>query len=155
MFCLLGITCLEAAVFPHLLDSFFPRGYSYPLQPGTPEWQELAQEDFSKVIEACQIPEDLLERMSTEDLIYSVLRYPFNMNLASGNTPRAGYFWASLNSNAYPELEARRDAPEMLVKVFTQFQVPDYQDIDRRKELHYLERIVLEDIYWNQFSESR
>lgn len=107
------------------------------------------------MIEACQIPEDLLGRMSTEDLIYSVLRYPFNMNLASGNTPRSGYFWASLNSNAYPELEARRNAPEMLVKVFTQFQVPDYQDIDRRKELHYLERIVLEDIYWNQFSEEQ
>ena len=46
----------------------------YPIRPGTPEWEAFTSHEA--MVRACQIPEGLLENLTTEKLIDAVLDYP-------------------------------------------------------------------------------
>lgn len=54
-------------------------GYTFPVKPGTSEWNELI--DHTQMVEACKIPEDLLHNMTTDELIETVLNYPLLMEI--------------------------------------------------------------------------
>jgi hypothetical protein len=45
--------------------------YDYPIRPGAEEWKALYS--FNDMLEACQIPENVLESMSTSALVETVL----------------------------------------------------------------------------------
>lgn len=59
-------------------------GYTFPVKPGTSEWNELI--DHTQMVEACQIPEGLLHNMTTDELIETVLNYPLLMEIYTYDT---------------------------------------------------------------------
>ena len=48
--------------------------WDYPVKPGTEEWKKFQTRD--EMVAACQIPEDILPNLSTEDLTEICLQYP-------------------------------------------------------------------------------
>ncbi len=79
--------------------------YDYPIKKGTPEWFELTT--IHKKIEACQIPTDILERLSTEALIETVKNYPLGINLYAYDSLDMGYEKVKSQFNGLAELEKR------------------------------------------------
>lgn len=57
--------------------------YAYPILPGSREWAEM--DSMEERHAACQIPEEMLENMSTEALVDSIFEHPFLTNVMNEN----------------------------------------------------------------------
>lgn len=79
--------------------------YDYPVREGTTEWSALQSIDDK--IEACQIPEEVLRRLSTAALIETVREYPLGVNLFAYDTVEMGYEKVKAQFNGLAELEKR------------------------------------------------
>lgn len=86
--------------------------YQYPVTPEMEEWKTF--QSLDEMIDACQIPNDILRHMSTENLIESVLDYPLAINLFAYDTPKEGIEKLSSYFNGLQELKIRDDAIELM-----------------------------------------
>lgn len=86
-------------------DSSIDVAYDYPVKVGTNEWYKL--ETIHDKIAACQIPEDILQRLSTEALIETIRNYPLSVNIYAYDTIDMGYEKVKSQFNAIEELENR------------------------------------------------
>ena len=99
----------------------------YPVKPGSKEW--LAVPDFTKRLELLNIPEVLLERISTEELVKSCLNYPEIQLVFTRNDLQLGYDFIRSSFNGFVELESRPDAGKELMKVYAGYK-PDGFDLN-------------------------
>lgn len=89
--------------------------YEYPIKPGMDEWDEIL--DHAAKVEMLQIPEYILEEMTTRALAETVLNYPYLVDMyAYGNTSQ-GYEIVSETFNGLKELENRLDGLSTLVEI--------------------------------------
>lgn len=79
--------------------------YEFPYETGTPEWSTLIT--IEDKIAACQIPEDILESMTTEALSQTVANYPLAVNLFVYDDLSVGYEKVKSQFNGLQELERR------------------------------------------------
>lgn len=98
-----GVSLVKANIGP----------YSYPVVPGTSEW--LSLKSHVEKIQACQIPEEILRNLSTEDLLETVLNYPLLVDMLVWNTPEEGYFEVQSQFNGLQELSKRSDVLQSLM----------------------------------------
>lgn len=86
--------------------------WTYPTLPGTQEWSSL--DNHQAKLDACQIPEDVLQSISTSKLIQLCLDYPLLMDIYAFNQISDGFnaFYSSFNG--IQELVKRTDAIEEL-----------------------------------------
>ncbi len=94
--------------------------YEYPIVPGTPDWNSM--EDHVEKVEACQISEETLQRMTTEALLKSVLSYPLLGDMFAYSFPRQGYEALCSQFNGLQELKDRED----LQTVLEQFDLEEF-----------------------------
>ena len=90
--------------------------YEYPLQPGTDEW--FAIESHSEKAEMCQIPDDILENLSTAALVETVVNYPYFTDMSAFSTPELGYATVRDHFNGLQELEKRADGASTLLSYY-------------------------------------
>lgn len=95
-------------VSPYTIDA----PYEYPYVPGTQEWIDLG--NMSARIRASQVPDEVLEHMTTDALLQTVLDYPFLSDLYAFNTIEMGYKAVKKHCNSLWEFEARPDYLEAL-----------------------------------------
>lgn len=88
------------------------RPYEYPIKPGTEEWKLITSR--IERAEKCQIPEDILSRLTTKALAKTVLEYPFMVDMYAWNTTSVGYQVIKSEFNGLQELEQRPDGLETL-----------------------------------------
>jgi hypothetical protein len=89
--------------------------YFYPVQPGTPEWSKLTSLD--EKIAACQVPEDILKRLTTKALVDTIMTYPLMGNDVFYIDPQSGLEENFAHANCVQELYTRQDAAtELLTK---------------------------------------
>lgn len=88
--------------------------YLYPVLPGTDEW--LALSDHAEKVKACEIPEEILQCMTTEALLKSVLNYPLLGDMFAYSFPRQGYEALCSQFNGLQELKDREDLQTVLEK---------------------------------------
>ena len=86
--------------------------YVYPVLPGTDEWRAL--KNMQEKIEACHVPEELLQNMTTEALAETVLTYPLLPCMFAFDTIEMGYRSVSGYFLGLSELEKREDAITVL-----------------------------------------
>lgn len=101
--------------------------WDYPVKPGSKEWLEVS--DFSKRFELLNIPEPLLKRISTEELVRSCLNYPEFRLIFTRNDLQSGYNFIRSSFNGFVELESRSDGGKELMKVYTGYK-PDGFDLN-------------------------
>ncbi|MDD5605191.1 MAG: hypothetical protein PHX29_04705 [Dehalococcoidales bacterium] len=89
--------------------------YDYPIRPDTEEWKQL--HGFNDMLNACQIPENVLKNMSTAALVETVLDYPLLFVYTAHNDWQQGFDMLVSNFNGLQELFNRKDAGgKLLVK---------------------------------------
>lgn len=67
---------------------------------------------------ACQIPVDLLEKISTEDLVRICMEYPLSLNYMAYNNELEGIKAVMDGFNGFAELKNRDDAAEALLSYY-------------------------------------
>lgn len=92
--------------------------YEYPVVPGTDEWKTFTTHE--QMIQACQIPESILKRMTTEALLLTVMDFPLLGDTLLFDNEDAGYKALKENCNALIEFLERDDA----VTVFNNYHTP-------------------------------
>jgi hypothetical protein len=90
--------------------------YNYPVKPGTDAWKALGS--HADMLNACQIPETTLNRMSTAGLVETVLNYPLFGDAWAWNYPQEGFDSVSSGFNGIPALFDRKDAGSALLSKY-------------------------------------
>ena len=94
--------------------------YNFPLKPGMPEWAEL-KTGIDKV-NALQIPQDILRRMTTRALVETCLNYPLYITtIMLASSRKVGMEHMTKNFNGCVELLKRKDAYIYLSEKFLLF----------------------------------
>lgn len=90
--------------------------YEYPVVPGTPEWYAFTTQ--MQKVHACQIPDDILQNLTTEALVETVLNYPLSSNMYAYDNIQLGYNNLKNQFNGLQELERRKDALTVLSNTY-------------------------------------
>ena len=105
---------------PNNINNIIDEPYDFPLRPGMPEWANL--KTGVEKLNALQIPEDILNRMTTRSLVETCLDYPMFMDIMANNFPLTeGIKFAIANFNGFTELLKRPDAYTYLSEKFLSF----------------------------------
>lgn len=97
-----------------ILDSYFPEyycGYRYPVLPGMSDWK---YGNHAEMVVDCDIPLDVLETMSTNQLVESILYYPLAVDVLLYDDFEIAYQVIKCNLNSFQELSGRADRIECL-----------------------------------------
>ncbi|MDR0667996.1 MAG: hypothetical protein LBF90_05195 [Prevotellaceae bacterium] len=82
--------------------------YNYPVYPGMPEWSEFTTAE--EMIVACQVPENILNEMSTQAIIQAIWEYPFVPDVFARYQYQVGFDEVFSENSAYNALTNRNDA---------------------------------------------
>ncbi len=88
--------------------------YVYPIQPGTEEWAKLDSLDAK--IAACKVDPELMNSMTTEVLLETVLDYPLLPNIYAFSSAEIGIGSVSGYFEGLQMLHDREDAAECIQK---------------------------------------
>lgn len=114
LFCAASILSLWAVAVsrppasPYTIDT----PYEFPVVPGTQEWIDLG-DTFARR-KACEVPDELLEHMTTEALLLTVLDHPFLSDMYAFNSIEQGYVTVRRRSADLREFERRPDYLDVL-----------------------------------------
>ena len=86
--------------------------WDYPVKPGMEEWK-LFQSNEEKV-RACQIPEEIISSLTTEELTDLCLKYPLIYDIFAFNNINAGLDKLFSDFNGIRELNKRDDASNLI-----------------------------------------
>jgi hypothetical protein len=125
-----------AFLFSFVLFSFFALNaqgknisWDYPVKPGSAKWQQFKSID--EMHEACQIPEDILKKLSTESLVQICADYPAYFDLFIYNTPQAGFESYYSHFNGIRELLSRKDVGHFMLKKYASMSLTkDFQSLN-------------------------
>lgn len=98
--------------------------WDYPIKPGTKAWVSFKTVD--EMYKACQIPENVLCQLSTEDLVDICLNFPAPPLFLLFNTPQDCFMSFYSKFNGIRELFNRKDAGYYLIKRYSQMSLKDY-----------------------------
>jgi len=105
-------------------------GYRYPILPGMSSWP---YGNHQAMTNACQIPEQLLTNMTTDELLVTVLYYPLFGDIYAYDSLEMGYEVLKKQFNGLRELCNREDRYESMTHFYSQ---NEYKD-DKEDSLPY------------------
>jgi hypothetical protein len=90
--------------------------WDYPIKPGTEQWKEFQTHD--EMLKACQIPEETLKELKTDELIEIMLDYPLIGDVLAFNSLEQGMGRVKGRFNGFTGLLSRKDALEYLLSKY-------------------------------------
>lgn len=104
--------------------------YEFPITPEkTPEeWGKLRS--IKKMLKVCQVPEEILETMSTEGLIETCLAYPLMGNMMAYNSIYDGFLKHIETFNGLRELLSREDGAPLLLQKYLKLSLDNVKNVD-------------------------
>lgn len=102
--------------------------YRFPIKPGMTEWNELNTHD--EMLAVLQIPEDILQNMSTEALVETCLNYPLFPDIWAFNSYQEGIDKAISSFNGFQKLLQHKNAGVELLK---RYQKINLEDLEQEK----------------------
>jgi len=95
-----------------------PGVWTYPIIPGTDEWKQFKTHE--EMLDATQIPEEVLKSLSTEDLIDLNLRFPLIVSLIANIDLNRGFEMLLSEFNGLRELY-NRETEEIVICLTAQY----------------------------------
>lgn len=89
--------------------------YEFPVLPGSEEWAAMSWDDK---VAAVTVPEGIVTKMPTEDLVTTCMRHPFTILFLAANTSVKGFESILYYSNCFRELEGRVDSGHVLAEKY-------------------------------------
>ena len=105
--------------------------FEYEVRPGMKEWAEL---NHGERVWACQIPDDILKDMTTEDLVTAVLDYPCFSDMFFYDSYQSGFEVLSNHFNGLQELLKREDAGQYLIDTYKNVNLMELMSISDEYE---------------------
>jgi hypothetical protein len=99
---------LGNVVKPAIIDE-----YIYPIQPGSPEWAAFTS--YTEMLDACKIPDPVLQTISTWGLFATCINYPLYGDYSAFNHQATWINDLSQSFNGLRELFSRADATVVLL----------------------------------------
>jgi hypothetical protein len=130
--------------------------WDYPIKPGMKEWA--AFETSEQMVKVCQIPQDVLNAISTKDLIKVCLNYPLFNDYSASNDERKGINLIISQFNGLQELSRRKDMAKELIKAYDNYPVLSHVPKDPASEDYnilrqaFLELILSDSLFLNQIN---
>jgi hypothetical protein len=106
--------------------------WDFPINPETEEWSNL--KSYNDRLNAYNIPGDILENMSTAELVKTCLAYPEFRLIMTRNSLQEGYAYLKSIFNGFEELEKREDAGNQLINEYRKLNPADVQTYDKLVE---------------------
>ena len=131
--------------------------WDFPVKPGSVEWASFTT--GQQMRDACQIPPNILEALSTRDLVEICLNYPMWLDYTASNDERTGISYMIKRFNGLNELIERRDGVFELINaykeypVLTQIQQESSKDFYTPYKLPFLELLLADDAFIKQLNE--
>jgi len=130
--------------------------WDYPVKPGTEQWRAL--HTSQEMRDVCQIPEDVLENLPTDQLAEICLRYPLRGDYVFFDNEREGIKIVISRLNGLIELSRRKDGTRALVNIYQNYPVLNY--LPEKGTVNYpipyeimlLELLIADDLFINQLS---
>ena len=113
---------------------YFPKdysGYRYPVLPTMSTWP---YGNHGDMVNACQVPEDELSKMTTMQLVETVLYYPLAGDTYTYNSMETAYDLFKNYNNAFLELSQREDRVKCLNDYFDTHQENIYKELQKWQE---------------------
>lgn len=129
--------------------------WDYPIKPGSEEWKGF--QSSMEMVDACQIPDNILNSISTKELLNICLRYPMFLDIHFANNLQDGLDIIIPSFNGLAELLNRDDCPEVLMDKYYK-ETPC--DVKLKKgnntlKLFYLELLISQEHIITQLEESK
>jgi len=129
---------------PKEIDSLAAALWDYPIKRGTEEWYRLTPQER---IEALQVPEEVLEKITTEKLVELVITFPSYINFAAWESPQRGFEALVERYNIFEPLLLSKDAGKYLLAAYkdagmTGFRTLPYSNGGWTNQLDYLELLL-------------
>lgn len=115
-----------------LLAQTIDTPYAYPVRPGTGEWKNYRYPELRKVL---QIPPEMIEKMSTNVLLQSVLSYPLIGELLVFRPYREGIENLRNNFSALDSLMNWQDLTKELSVSYIRMDVAEVQQLKGAVEI--------------------
>lgn len=118
--------------------------WDYPVKPGSEEWKTLKTQ--KEKLEICQIPENILKNIPTEELMELCFSYPLIYDVMAFNSTQRGIDEFKNNFNGFNEFVQRKTAADLLIKRYSDIQPRGYDKnwTDVQKGYYSLQIIVTE-----------
>lgn len=98
-----------------------PEGeYTYPVTPDDEVWASM---NYAEMRDACNMPQELVDMLSTEELVNAALDYPLMLDCLLFDSYEKGIEHLKNTSNVYRELFEREDAAEALLASYADLHV--------------------------------
>lgn len=120
---LIGVLCMALcscsdAVMTERLGQTSTSGPSFSFDSITSPANWIQYQSLEEMLDACQIPEDVLKTMSTDELVATCASHPLHSIYFAYNNELDGANVVFNNFNGFQELKNRTDAPEKLLKFY-------------------------------------
>ena len=100
--------------------------YEFPITQYDDQWKEF--ETKAEALSVCQIPEEILNKMTTEALLETVLNYPFIIDYIAFNDYKDAADNMMRDFNGFSELLSREDLTEVLLEAYDESDLVSYQE---------------------------
>lgn len=98
--------------------------WDYPVKPGSEEWKELKNQKERVAI--CQIPDEILQHISTSELMEICFKYPLIYDALTFHTIQFGIDQLRINFNGVNELIKRDNIVDLLITRYSNFYPKGY-----------------------------
>ena len=110
--------------------------WDYPIKAGTEEWAAL--KTWNERYDACQIPLEVLNTMSTKELVRACLNYPAYLTYTMFfKDEREGISFLIKRFNGLWELTQREDGIKELIKMYDDYPVLTQFEKDKTSENYF------------------
>jgi len=119
--------------------------WNFPVRPGTEEWGQLRTEQ--ERIAAVQVPEDILEKLSAEELVRLTLTFPAFGHFGAFNTSQEGFYVMLSRYNIFQHLLSRNDVGGPLIRAYKDAGMEGFRTLPYSNEfwnlrLYYIELLL-------------
>jgi len=112
--------------------------YVFPITTDSPEWNELLT--LRDMLAVCQIPEEILPRLTNDALIETIANYPLGVNLFAYGDPETCYNKVKQQFNGLAELDRRlNNNPNEILASINSF--------SKENSVCFAESTTYEDVY--------
>lgn len=151
IFILMISICLFLGITTCLMDDptkfTIHEPFQYSILPGTGEWKNF--NSLEEKINACHIPQEILDEMDTKCLVESVINYPLLGNIHFFSTRGGGYQSVRSYFDGLVTLETRSDAGDCLYDYL--MDIKDLKDVDM-VTFWSLEVIIAQPVFYDSLS---
>ena len=129
--------------------------WDYPIKPGSEEWKLF--QSSKEMVDACQIPNDILKSVSTDELLNICLKYPMFLDVHFSNNLQDGLDAIISSFNGFETFFEREDCSETLLRLYFK-EIPTKPHIKKgnnKLKVLYLELLLSQSSIINGLNEEQ